>query len=219
MFMGKEARYFFGMQGNKKDISLIDMGPTGGLTLKKIRWNGDHYTHGKEAIFFPLDLLKNNKGDKDKTVYNQALQTPSYWAGCRVPALVAYNMVSFATNPHILPLLETVKEKAESQEEVKTLLEDLIDSVKDHVELEKISVSIPVSIANLHEFIEGSTAAYESHSFDSGVEVGKQLMTKPAGMPSIKKLALPIGIIILILILLGSGAFGDISALFRSTTV
>ena len=216
MLMGKEARYFFGMKGNKKDISLIDMGPTGGLTLKKIRWNGDHFTHGKEAIYFPLDLLKNERGKEDKTTYNKVLQTPSYWSGCKVPALVAYNMVSFASNPHVLPLLTVAQQKEEPWSDIEKGLNRLVNSLKKHTDIEKISISLPVNIPSLHEYIDASTASYESHSFDAGLEAGKLLMTKPSGLPSIRKLILPIGIIVMLLILLGSGAFGDIGALFRA---
>jgi hypothetical protein len=218
MFMGKESRYFFHLQGNKKDISLLEMDSTGGFNLKKIRWTGDHFKAGKKEIYFGLDLLKNPERDENKSKYNKVLQTPSFWSGCKTPVLVAFNMVSFATNPHILPLLERAKKTVEPWTDSEKIIKKLIESIDPEVETEEISINLPVNISNIHEYIDASTASYESYSFESGLEAGKLLMTKPKSLPPIRKLILPIGIIVLLLILLGSGAFGDVGSLFRART-
>lgn len=208
LFLGKEGRYFFNLSMNKKGISFINLSPSGELTLKKLKWDGERYIDGKEAIYFSFDQLNNEDREDEVTKYNDVLKRTAFWSGTKVPVLMGYDMACFAANPHLVPLLEISIIENEKLENMKKILESLKDGLSEKIS--RVSFELPMNISRLHEFLDVSTSAYQYESFEKGRAAGRYEMTKPKRDIPLKQLILPAAAIIMIIILLSSGVFNDL---------
>lgn len=204
--LGKEGRYFFNLSMNKRGISFVNLSPSGALTLKKLKWDGERYIDGKEAVYFPFEQVHNEENDEETTKYNDVLKRTAFWSGTKVPVLMGYDMACFAANPHLLPLLEDSISKGLPR--TRRILMGLKDGLSE--EINKMSFVLPLHISRLHEFLDVSTASYQYNSFEKGRAAGRYEMTKPKKDIPLKQLIVPVALIIMIIILASSGVFNDL---------
>lgn len=199
-----ESRHFIGLKLRKKNLSFISMNPTGGLKLKKLKWNGKYFECGNEGIFFNFDLLAEPQTEDEKT-YNDVLKQASYWVDSRIPVLMGHESICFVSNPQFVKTLQIARNGAKPDTLPK--IQRLQNLLKP--ETSRITVVEPFSPSVLTEYVQSSTAAEQTTSFEMGKITGKLEMTKPK-LTTITKFAIPIATIILLLILWQSGALNQL---------
>lgn len=205
--MDKEGRHFLSMKLKKSGISFISMNPAGGLSLKRLKFNGTYFEDKKDAIFFGLDLLSNPEDDNQKK-YNALLKRTAYWEGSKMPVLLGTDIVNFVSNPHLITKLEEIKNHKD-YEEISPIIEKLQKIIGP--ETVKATFVTPFTPSTLREYISASTPAKTRTTYEKGEISGIMRMTKPK-VPGgdMGKIILPIGIIILALILWQSGALDQL---------
>jgi len=213
LFMKKEGRYFLTRSFSGKGMDLLIEEPESrAITLKALKFDGEYFWSGKDRLYFNFDPLLN-PGDKETNAYNELLKQACHWEGSKRPVVMASEMVSFISNPHLLATLEQSKDN-EGYKKVKTVIEDLVKTLGNDVVKVRFLQAFTPQV--LREFLNsGSTPSKNVKLHERGRLAGKLEMTRQRDYSAIKKIAIPLGILLLILLLWSQGVFDNLLNTFR----
>jgi hypothetical protein len=213
LFMKSEGRFFLTRSFSGKGIDLLIEEPESrAITLKALKFDGEYFWSGKERLYFNFDPLLN-PGDKDTNAYNELLKQACHWKGSKRPVVMASEMVSFISNPHLLATLEQSKDN-DGYNKVKTVIENLKKTLGENVVRIRFLQAFTPQV--LREFLNsGSTPSKNVKLHERGRLAGKLEMTRQRDFSTIKKIAIPLGILLLILLLWSQGVFDNLLNTFR----
>jgi len=213
LFMKKEGRYHLSRSIFKSGIDLISIEPKSrGLECSVIKWTGDYFEQGDEAILFNFDPLLNPNNPLEK-MYNQVISETCYWKGSKRPVLFASEAAGFVFNPHISSAIEQAKNH-EDYTKVKPILENLQSMFSDKIV--KIRFMQTFKPDNIRDFLNsGSTGTKNMMLAEKMKLSGILQMTKKRDLSAVKKIAIPLGVLLLILLLWSQGVFDTLFTSFR----
>jgi hypothetical protein len=209
LLMDKEARYFFKRRFQRGGIDFASIEPESrGLNLKKIDYNGEYFTHKKEAVLFNFDPLLNPSNMFEQQ-YNEMLNYSGYWAGNKRPIVFGSEAISFVSNPHLNINVERAKDY-ENQRDVMQLL-GILESLLKKPTITKVSFYQLFHPDNIREYLNsGSTPTKGMRLFEKGELSGRLSMTRKQDLSKIIKWVVPLGVLFLILLLWSQGVFDNI---------
>jgi len=213
LFMKKEGRYHLSRSIFRSGIDLISIEPKSrALKSSSIRWTGDYFEQGREAILFNFDPLLNPGTDAEK-MYNDVISETCYWEGSRRPVLFASEAAGFVFNPHISSAIEQAKSEAD-YEKVKPILENLEKVFSDKIV--KIRFMQIFKPDNIRDFLNsGSTGTKNMMLAEKMKLSGILQMTRKRDYGKIAKVAIPLGFVFLILLLWSQGVFDNLFNIAR----
>lgn len=213
LFMKKEGRYFLAKSFSRKGLDLLVEEPESrALVLRSLNFDGEYFWSGKDRLYFNFDPLLN-PGDSETDAYNELLKQACHWEGSQRPVVMASEMACFISNPRLLATLENAKDN-ENNDEVKKVLEALMKNLGEKIV--KIRFLQAFTPQVLREFLNsGSTPSKNVRLHERGRLAGKLEMTRQRDFSAIKKIAIPLGIVLLILLLWSQGVFDNLLNTFR----
>ena len=210
MSMPKESWHHFNMKIGSGKTSVTMLRPTGMLQNLAVTYKDEALRGPKETVLLTLDLLKDIADDEDKKKYNELIRRPAIWEGSRAPGVLASEYASITATPAMVEELTKAKNEPEFSD-IKDILEKIAKAIPESTKRGnyRVSIAAPMDIDTLTEYVNTPGPASKIKKiFTQGRLTGIWETTQKSDFGEMaKKMVIPIGLIVLLLVLWQAGIF------------